>query len=177
VTSERTRRESASIQEGVDTAANGDTLAVGGMCVGSAIIGADSTLKGGRDSTTDGDGIECERVSTLYDSVAVTDLTITGGALGGVTRFGTLALARSTVSGDTIVQGVAGPSTAAPSCSTIRPLRATPAIRRRGSPEHRHPVLGRDCDVRSLRRERQQRRREGRWHVTTTGAVTSAGPP
>jgi len=109
VSNERTRQESSSLQEGIDTAASGDTLVVRGRCVGASKISADLTLKGvGSNPTLDGDGVDSDRVLTIYSNVAVTNLTITGGALGGVMNFGTLALARSTVSGNTSVQGGGG---------------------------------------------------------------------
>jgi hypothetical protein len=102
-------QESSSLQEGIDTAASGDTLVVRGRCVGASKISADLTLKGvGSNPTPDGDGVDSDRVLTIYSNVAVTNLTITGGALGGVVNFGTLALARSTVSGNTSVQGGSG---------------------------------------------------------------------
>jgi hypothetical protein len=97
-------------------ASDGDTLTIQGTCSGTFDIAHSLTLAGSGGATLDGQGAGPVLSVESGQTVVVSDLTITGGngsAVGGIRNAGTLTLANSTVSGNSVtvpqfVSGVAG---------------------------------------------------------------------
>jgi hypothetical protein len=102
VSNERTGSGSRSLQEGIDTAAAGDTLVVHGTCVGNSTIDKDLRLRGVSNkpfgvATLDGSGFS-DSVLTIVSggccvqvTVAIDGLTIANGSSsfgGGIINFG-----------------------------------------------------------------------------------------
>jgi nitrous oxidase accessory protein NosD len=98
------------------TATDGDTLAIQGTCKGTFEIAHSLTLAGSAGATLDAQAAGTVLTIDSGSTVVVSDLTITGGngsAVGGIRNGGTLTLANSTVSGNSVtvpqfVSGVAG---------------------------------------------------------------------
>jgi hypothetical protein len=88
------------------SANDGDTLAITGTCKGTFEIGHSLTLAGSGGATLDGQGAGTVVTVDAGRTVAIGNLTITGGsssastAVGGIENFGTLTLTNSSVSGN-----------------------------------------------------------------------------
>jgi hypothetical protein len=95
------------LQAAIDAAAPGDTLVIKGICRGAFVIGNDLNLRGDDGATLDGDGGGTV-VTVNGGNVALTNLTITDGGIGGVANFATLTLSRSTVKGNSSARSGAG---------------------------------------------------------------------
>jgi parallel beta-helix repeat protein/predicted outer membrane repeat protein len=111
VTNEGTHRVSRSLQQAIDAAAAGDTLLVKGTCFGFSQIDKDLTLQGVSTKqfgvpTLDGGANSANTVLSIsaldHLTVAIDDLTITHGGIGGIIADGlvgsTVSLTRTTVS-------------------------------------------------------------------------------
>ena len=84
-------------------ASDGDTLAIQGTCKGIFEISHNLTLAGSGGATLDGQGAGTVLTIDAGNTVAISNLAITGGsdpAAGGIRNAGTLTLANSTVSGN-----------------------------------------------------------------------------
>jgi uncharacterized repeat protein (TIGR01451 family) len=87
---------------------DGDTLAIQGSCKGTFELAHSLTLTGSSGATLDGQGTGTVVTVDAGNTVAVSDLTITGGSgssAGGILNNGTVALSDSTVSGNTATPG------------------------------------------------------------------------
>src|SRR5439155_10380718 len=79
---------------------DGTTLAIAGTCTGNFEITHSLTLAGSGAATLDAQGVGTVLTVDAGETVAISRLTITGGDAGGIENFGTLALAQSSVSGN-----------------------------------------------------------------------------
>jgi hypothetical protein len=120
------------LQEAVDSASAGDTLDVSGICNGDTTIDKDLSIIGRGKATLDGTGTSGHVVVVIgFSSVAMTGLTITGGAPtfpggpeedeggdgGGIVNFGSLTLTRCNVTGNRATEGDKGGDNPLPAAS------------------------------------------------------------
>jgi len=95
--------DSSALASALMSAADGDTLAIQGTCKGTFEIAHSLTLAGSAGATLDGQGAGTVVTVDAGNTVAISNLTITGGngiSAGGILNKGALTLTNSTMSGN-----------------------------------------------------------------------------